>query len=88
MSMVRARAADRMAREIHEHLAATLPPGLGAREETWERVAPADAAVMASIGAWERGEIGYEELEEAGVRYVEAWQEIAAQVAPSPNSAS
>lgn len=78
MSTVRARAADRMALEIHQYLASVLPAGIGAREDVWDRVAAADDAMMGAVIAWERGEIGYDELEAEGVRYVEAWQGIAA----------
>lgn len=78
MSAARERMADQMARDIHEYLARTLPAGIGGREDAWERTAPASDALMAAFAAWDRGELTYAELEEAGVRFVEAWGEAGA----------
>jgi hypothetical protein len=85
MTEARARIADRMAMEIHEYLAAELPPGLGARDETWEAVAGADRAMMEAVRGYERGEISFQELEAEGVRYVAAWEGVilARQKSPS-----
>lgn len=75
-STTRAQVATRMALEIHEHLARTLTPGIGALEETWERMREPDERMMAAVRGWEEGTVTYTELEAEGARYVEAWMGV------------
>lgn len=72
-SFARIRAADKMAAEIVAYLSPTMEH-CGGRPEVWEALGPADDAMHAAVLAYERGEITYVQLEEAGVRYVEAWE--------------
>lgn len=73
MSQVRRKIVDKMAQEIHEYLAGLTPPGIGSSDEVWAGVTDADVAVMEAARAFERGETSVDELEAAGVEYVEAW---------------
>lgn len=80
--------ADQLARDIHHYLAGVLPLGIGSPASTWERMHDADDAMMEKVAAFERGGMSFAELEAEGVRYVEAWQAIAATSIPHlPSSA-
>lgn len=77
MNEGRARIADRLALDILEYVISEF---LGGRESlddaAWSELDDPDRAIMQAIGAYERGEISFEALEDEGVRYVEAWEGI------------
>lgn len=64
----RARAADKMAREIAEYVAGEHPG-----EVDFGAIAEADAAWLRAAAAYEEGQGSYADLEAAGVAYVEAY---------------
>ena len=67
-SETRARAADRMAREIAEYVAGEHPG-----EVDFAALVEADAAWIRAAAAYEEGQGSYAELEAAGMAYVEAY---------------
>lgn len=76
MSDARRRVADRLAREIADHIAEICPGGAGALDETWKRTEESGASLDDAMIAFERGEISYPMLEAAGLVYVEAWASL------------
>lgn len=70
--------ADRMLVEIHEYLAGVFTPDCGDPAELCEAMSAPAEEMLAAVREWEDGRLSYEELEAAGVRYVEAWAAIAA----------
>ena len=79
MSEARARIADRMMAEILEYVFAEIMPGVSVDDQLWESLTTPDQAMMDALGAFERGEITYPELEAVGVEYVEAWGALRAE---------
>lgn len=67
----REREADALAAEIVIYLSAEY--GTRVTEAAWDRLAEPDGTLMRAFAAFERGEIDFEDLEEAGVAFVEAW---------------
>jgi len=65
-----------MCREIAVYIGEQVSPGLGAWPEAWEIVREASDAFDEAARRWvEHGHAGgYQEVEQAGVALVEAWQ--------------
>lgn len=76
MSNPRERIAERLSLEILEYVIEEFLAGRDLSHVQWFRMKEPDRAVMEALGAFERGEISYAELEAVGVRYVEAWEGI------------
>lgn len=71
MSESREHKADRLAVDIVIYLSAEY--GTRMSESAWDRVGEPDRTMMRALAAFERGEIDFSTLEQAGVDFVEAW---------------
>lgn len=71
MSENRERLADRLAVDIVIYLSAEY--GTRMSESAWDRIDEPDRTMMRALSAYERGDIDFSTLEQAGVDFVEAW---------------
>lgn len=69
----RTRAAVQMVREIDAYLQREIPAGVLAWEYTWEMADRPGVLFDRDISRYEAGEITFDELEQSGTRYVEAF---------------
>lgn len=80
MSDHREAIAGRLASEIAIYLSAEY--GSQMTEAAWDRLGEPDQAIMRAFAAFERGEIDFSALEQAGVEFVEAWERAVPQTVP------
>lgn len=83
MSEVRQRIADRLMEEVLGKVLGELLPSLIPDDQLWEALAIPDQEITKALGAFERGEIAYPELQGIATAYLGAWEGQAERLAGS-----
>ncbi len=77
----RRRRGTELCKRLAAEVATLTPPGIGAWPRAWEIVAPADAAFLIAVVAWESdpGERAKGKLRERHVAVLDAWRRAGAE---------